>query len=98
MLYTENKNMNLPGYEDVIDVEDLNENFKTIDAHFSDPEAHPELMAKVLVEISALRAELDALVAMLMGGNGMEITLATDSGEVMATGDGEEIAARKTTI
>lgn len=40
MRQTKNKNMNLPEYADVIDIEQLNENFETIDEHFTDPKAH----------------------------------------------------------
>ena len=43
MRQTKNKNMNLPEYADVIDIEKLNENFETIDEHFTDPKAHIEL-------------------------------------------------------
>ena len=51
MRYTINKNMNLPEYTDIIDIEKINENFETIDEHFTDPEAHAELFSALETKI-----------------------------------------------
>ena len=66
MRQTKNKNMNLPEYADVIDIEKLNENFETIDEHFTDPKAHIELFLALDKKMSdALSAAVEAAVSEL---------------------------------
>ena len=63
MRQTKNKNMNLPEYADVIDIEQLNENFEIIDEYFTDPDAHAELFLALDEKMSAaLKAAIEAAV------------------------------------
>lgn len=63
MRQTKNKNMNLPEYADVIDIEQINENFETIDEHFTDPKAHAELFLALDEKMNAaLNAAIKATV------------------------------------
>lgn len=100
MRYTTNKNMNLPDYTDVIDIEQLNENFETIDAHFTDPDAHAELFLalgnslKAYME-EAIEAATEGLIHMIMVGSNVYTKLTTSDNVILCTDTGEEIIAVK---
>lgn len=57
MRQTTNKSMNLPEYTDIIDIEELNENFEIVDEHFTDQDAHAELFLALETQMSAATAE-----------------------------------------
>lgn len=100
MRYTTNKNMNLPDYTDVIDIEQINENFETIDEHFTDPEAHVELFLALETKMKdlmekAIGAATDGLIHMIMVSDGVYATLTSSDDVVLSTDDGKEIVAVK---
>lgn len=93
MKYTTNKNLNLPEYTDTIDIEHLNENFKTIDAHFTDADAHNEKFAALDSSLrSAIQSAFQNLLVMVMSGL-IQTELATSDGVAIGTSGGEELVA-----
>lgn len=71
--------MNLPEYTDVIDIEQLNENFETIDEHFTDPDAHAELFLALDEKMSAaMNAAVEAAVSELENAIKSATETATD--------------------
>lgn len=100
MRYTTNKNMKLPQYTDVIDIEQLNDNFEEIDKHFTDPSAHTELFLALETKItdlmeSAIKSATDNLIHMIMVGGEVYTQLVTSDDIVLCTDTGDEIIAVK---
>nr|DAL92534.1 MAG TPA: hypothetical protein [Caudoviricetes sp.] len=60
MKFTENFNLNLPDLDDMADVENLNENFQTIDTKMKSLETDPELAANVVDIKNKIGTESDA--------------------------------------
>lgn len=100
MRYTTNKAMNLPDYTDVIDIEQINENFETIDEHFTDPEAHTELFLALKTEMEAfvedaVKVATEGLIHMIMVGGDVYTQLTTSDDVILCTDTGDEIIAVK---
>ena len=100
MRYTTNKNMLLPGYTDIIDIEQINDNFEIIDEHFKDPDAHAELFLALETKIkdamnAAITAATDSLIHMIMVSGGVFAQLTTSDDMAVCTANGEEIIAVK---
>lgn len=100
MRHTTNKNMFLPEYTDIIDIEQINDNFEIIDEHFKDPEAHAELFLALETKMqnamnAAIAAATDNLIHMIMVADGVYAQLTTSDDMALCTANGDEIIAVK---